>query len=132
MRRHLRLFTLTWLVCQVLSLSAFVPSDCCAAHRGTAAAGQECHGDADGLCPMRAVTGEECPMHASGSASSAPCVMRGLCNGPAVALSALLSVPGVLARQVQAQAIETSSSMWSEPDRAFDVVVPHDTPPPRL
>ena len=32
-RRHLRLWVAAWIAFQVVSLSAFVPRDCCAAHR---------------------------------------------------------------------------------------------------
>ena len=33
LRRRLRFWVTTWLVFQVVSLSALVPRDCCAAHR---------------------------------------------------------------------------------------------------
>src|SRR5262245_35583755 len=45
-RRHLRLWVAAWLAFQVVSLSAFVPRDCCAAHRPPAqeqAADAACH-----------------------------------------------------------------------------------------
>ncbi len=64
-RRHLRVLTVAWLACQVVVLSALAPQ-CCLAHmEGHASHTEECT-DANipaASCPMRADTGEACPMH---------------------------------------------------------------------
>ena len=122
LRRHLRLWALTWLILQAGSLAAFVPRDCCAAHR-PAAATKTCHETPPTAhCPMRDGTGEPCPMHrpsattthaghhaeaahvhdaeqpttdnASHSTPTERCVMRGSCQG--VTFASVLSYPGIL------------------------------------
>jgi hypothetical protein len=59
LRRHVRLWVIAWLFAQAASLSAFVPRDCCASHRPTAAT-PACH---------------EAP-------KATHCVLRGTCEGP--------------------------------------------------
>jgi len=63
-RRRLRLAVAAWLAFQVVSLSALVPRDCCAAHHPAKADRVErCHERADSAyCPMRS-QGRNCPMH---------------------------------------------------------------------
>ena len=123
LRRHVRLWATAWLVLQAASLSAFVPRDCCAAHR-PAVAKQTCHEVAPKAhCPMRAADGKPCPMHRAPEPAArhgdgtqdhgthadhdvmdnrsdgrpAPerrCVIGGTCQGPTFAL--VLSNPGLL------------------------------------
>lgn len=148
LRAHLRTCAVVWLLCQFASLSAFARPACCAAHGGVAAEA-ECHKSADAVvCPMHATEGAECPMHAGGETTSHvttsdvtasegttgadDCVMRGNCNGPAVALGALLTLPGVMP-DVAAVAFHPFTSRLVAIDAVLpDSSVRHDTPPPRL
>ena len=123
LRRHVRLWALTWLVLQASTLAAFVPRDCCAAHR-PAAVKQSCHQKAASAhCPMRDASAAPCPMHrdavppahaghatpashdqAAGQATPESsdarrqplrdCVMRGTCHGQTFV--SVLSYPGIL------------------------------------
>jgi len=101
-RRRLRLWVAAWLVFQAASLSAFVPLDCCAAHRAAASGKPGCHETPPAVeCPMQAADGAMCPMHSghhadTGMTPDEECSMRGTCGGPMAALSALLSNQGVL------------------------------------
>ena len=80
LRRRLRLFVVTWLFFQVTSLSAFVPRDCCAAHRPVAEATDHCHQPAP----------------------PPDCSLRGTCNVPEAVLGSLLSNYGLLPATVLA------------------------------
>lgn len=54
-RRGLRLWVIAWLLFQAASLSAFVPRDCCLAHRPAAPTEeQKCHEPVSDQCVMRA------------------------------------------------------------------------------
>lgn len=143
LRRHLRSFVMLWLVCQVAAVSAFGPAGCCPAHLQTSDGMEDCQGDANGLCPMHASANADaagdaasvkCPMHgaASDSGLPSPCVMRGLCDGPSVALSILFSVPGVLVQTLHVDGSTVSSVVRPESSLVLDIVAQHDTPPPRL
>lgn len=138
LRAHLSLFVWLWLVGQSVSLSAFLPADCCAAHRAAAAETPECHAAADQACEMHAAIGEECPMHAAPAAAadtptdSDICVMRGLCHAPATALAMLIPMAGVLVDLPPLADADLSVAVADQPARSFIVTLPHDTPPPRL
>lgn len=137
-RHCLRSFVLVWLVFQVIGLSAFVPTGCCAMHQR---AGEDtpCHGD-DGSCPMHRAAAAvdaadvECPLHAAAPvapSAPSPCVMRGLCHGPLAAVSLLFPVFGIpvpLFHLEGGAATAVASLDLQFPD---DTVTPHDTPPPR-
>ena len=122
-------------MCQLTSLSAFAQPSCCAAH-DVATGEPDCHESV--VCPMHGATsaapaeGEQCPMHAGGSESDADCVMRSTCNGPAVALGALLTVPGVLPGTVAVSIVPVVSAIDSVGYVVPGHPVTHDTPPPRL
>jgi hypothetical protein len=83
-RRRLRVSAAAWLLIQVVSLSAFIPADCCAAHSSNA-------GAAKAHCPMHADEHHHQPAE-----STTQCSMRGTCGGPVAALVVLLSNHGVL------------------------------------
>ncbi len=109
-RRHLRAWTAIWALGQCAVLVAFIPRDCCAAHRSHAddTASHQHDDMAPGArCPMRGRDGRPCPMHraparhphhgahteapAGEAPANDPCAIRGTCNGPLAALAALLS-----------------------------------------
>lgn len=117
LRRHLRLWVAAWLAFQVVSLSAFVPRDCCAAHRPPA---QEQPTDLACHHPQQAPE------------PGAECVLRGGCNGPLSILGALLSPHAVL---VQPTGIESVTLVASTHVRPLDTPIarttPPDAPPPR-
>ncbi len=103
LRRRLRLWAAAWLVCQTASLVAFVPWDCCVAHKMTKLrAERSCHETppAASACPMHVTaTGAACPMHDGHGKNEKPassCAMRGTCQGPMAALLSLLSNYGPL------------------------------------
>ena len=115
-RRHLRLWVAAWIAFQVLSLSAFVPRDCCAAHRLPAqeqAADASCH-------------------HPQPAPSMPECTLRGECNGPLSILAALLSPHAVL---VEPTRIESVALVTAPNGRRLDTPIsrttPPDSPPPR-
>ena len=144
LRQRLSLLSIGWLFCQTVSLSAFLPLDCCPAHRAAAATSlEECPVSAE-ACPLEGAAGQMCPMHGGHSAQSGPggsgasdadrtqaCTMRGLCNGPSVALGSLLSIPGVLIQtsDIHVDVSETLSISWV--DRIPNPPASTDTPPPR-
>ena len=143
-RRHLRRFVSVWLVCHVLTFSALVPRDCCAAHahqsHGTAATSAEapCHEAATAEhasgshCPMPADAGAACPMHTAGATPS-DCRMTGVCNAPAAALAAVL-----MSAAVPATPFTLTPHTFASADRVAAHVhplsqyPPIDSPPPRL
>jgi len=133
-RSRLFAFAVVWLACQVGSLSAFLPQDCCPDHRQPAA--KDCHQQsaapvAEDQCPMHQADGKPCPMHSSAGNQGRPCTMRGTCNGPAAALATLLSIPGILADQSPASVDDKLSTLVLTPELSLSLSVPHDTPPPR-
>jgi hypothetical protein len=131
-RRYLRFSAIAWLSCQVASLSAFGPQNCCAAHQMAVEGETDCHKSDAGTCPMHAADGKACPAHASDNADERPCVMRGTCSGPAVALASLFSVNGILAEGTHVPFDVTSSVLIASDPHAPPLVAFHDTPPPRL
>jgi hypothetical protein len=132
LRRHLRFAAVAWLLCQVASLSAFGPQNCCLAHRMTDGAAPECHRIDDGTCPMHAADGKACPAHASDDGDERPCVIRATCDRPAVALASLFSVNGILAEGTNVPFDATSSVLIVAARRPTPLLLSHDTPPPRL
>ena len=140
-RRHLRLWATAWLVFQVVSLSAFMPRDCCANHHASEPAQQTCHETAAievGHCQMEAADGQTCSMH-RGHASTAPapasdteCSLGGTCGGPIAVIAALLSNQGVLTGPVTTSPDIIAATLPAETrDSARSLLVSPDPPPPR-
>jgi hypothetical protein len=122
LRRHIRVWTLAWLVFQAASLSAFVPRDCCAAH-GAHRAHQEA---------APAAAGEaQCPMHRP-AAPEPECSLRSVCDGPLLALPAVWSTPGpVPASLTLAPDASDSENLTRGATRPLSADVLPKTPPPR-
>jgi len=129
-RRRIRAVALAWLLCQVASLSAFVPEQCCVAHAAEAAAKDKaaaCHEAA----PPAPKDGDACPMH-HGSKSHDCCKLTNSCDGPGTHLTTLFSYIGTpespasssLQLQSTAAAITTSSPLL------YRLATP-DAPPPK-
>ncbi|MGH9370737.1 MAG: hypothetical protein ACRD15_04325 [Vicinamibacterales bacterium] len=122
-RRHIRAWTLTWLAFHAASLSAFVPRDCCAAHKA--------HASHDAVTTDAGADEAQCPMHQSADPEP-DCSLRGACNGPRSALPAVWSTPSPVPASFTI-ALDTSSSSWAAHADARPVandVLP-DPPPPR-
>jgi len=138
-RRRLRLWVTAWFVFQVVSLSALGPRDCCAAHRPPASAkAPSCHeSTAATYCPTRAASGTPCPMHGGNHSDadhkSAPkCSMRGTCDGPMAALSALLSNHGVLSDAFSMLPdLQTTGITAHTGENLIGRLASPDPPPPR-
>lgn len=140
-RSRMRVVAVAWLLCQVTSLSAFVPEDCCVTHTAMVEAKKTalpaCHeaekapepkpGDS---CPMHQEDGAACPMHRSQSADC--CAMSNGCDGPSRPLARLFSFIGVLDAPSSSIAPPASIAASAEPSALllFRLVRP-DAPPPK-
>jgi hypothetical protein len=94
-RRRIRTVAFAWLLCQVASLSAFVPEICCISHAEEAAAKEKAAACHESPAPEQAPKdGDACPMH-HGTSSHDCCVMTNACDGPGTHLASLFSYIGV-------------------------------------
>ena len=129
-RRRIRVATMAWLLCQVASLSAFVPEQCCVAHAEEAAAKQKaasCHEAA----PAAPKDGDACPMH-HGSKSHDCCSMTNGCDGPGSHLSTLFAYIGVMESPASsAVAIESSPLTIAPPAPLLSRLALPEEPPPK-
>ena len=129
-RRRIHLIACAWLFCQVASLSAFVPGECCASHAAEAAAkakAEACHEAA----PVAPKQGDACPMH-HGSKSHECCTISNACDGPGQQLTTLFAYIGVL-ESPQSQPIVLDSTAAYIPPQApllYHLSIP-DAPPPK-
>ena len=117
-RRYLRLWATAWIVFQAISLSAFVPRDCCAGHR---------------MPPPEQEAAASCHQpHQAAAPDNERCTLRGTCNGPLGMLATLLSPHAVLTGTVafSGHAVAGAAGLASfESSRPLSV--PPDSPPPR-
>ncbi len=144
-RSRLRLVAIAWLLCQVASLSAFVPEDCCAKHTAIAAARHHadqappCHesaatpapepapGDA---CPMKHGDGAACPMHRSPTGDC--CGMSNGCDGPNRPLANLFAFAGVIDPPMSSMTAPLSApTAGASSDPLLCRLVSPDAPPPK-
>ncbi len=129
LRQRVRIIAIAWLVCQVATLSAFVPDQCCASHAAEAAvkAHAPCHESA----PAPPKNGDACPMH-HGSRAHDCCAMKNSCNGPGLSLTTLFAFVGVLEKPVQSSIDLVSSVAFTPapPTPRFRLSLP-DAPPPK-
>ena len=129
-RRRIRVVTLAWLLCQVASLSAFVPEQCCVSHAAEAAAKEKaeaCHETA----PPAPKDGDACPMHHS-STSHECCKISNACSGPGTHLTTLFAYVGVL-ESPASSAVTLESTAVALPPSApplYRLASP-DAPPPK-
>jgi hypothetical protein len=144
LRHRLRFWVTIWLVFQVVSLSALVPRDCCAAHRIATTEEKNCHEEsapvpehpAGAHCPMPGANGEPCPMHGSGHGNHQPprdgCTMQGTCDGPMAAFLNIISNHGVLT-DLPSLALDLTGSEAPAAlqENAVSRFTPPDAPPPR-
>lgn len=154
LRRKLRVIATTWLVLQVVWLTALVPRDCCAAHRPA----EKSHASpAATYCPMPDADGRPCPMHRGAAAQAAAqsahgehhhgaanaghhgtpsqspdCRLSAACDGPMAALFTLLSGHGIL---LEPSFVPPNAGVRHVAAVAHESVIgqldPPDPPPPR-
>ena len=94
-RRRVRAVACAWLLCQVASLSAFVPEACCISHAAEAEAkakAEACHEEAAPVAPKE---GAACPLHEGRKAHDC-CAITNACNGPGAQLLSLFSYVGTI------------------------------------
>jgi hypothetical protein len=133
-RRGPQIWVALWLVCQMSTLMALVPRDCCAAHRPEQGDPHAGHGPVAPAAP--AASADEHAHHQMHQEDVPPvrqCAVRGTCDGPMAALMAVLSI----------QVVPPSEAFHVLPDlrvvaaiRSADQVLtsllaPPDAPPPR-
>jgi len=140
-RHRLRLWASVLFAFQAISLSAWLPWPCCSQHghaRATRTA--PCHqAAAVAHCAIAPAGAAPCPMHGGQPATSEPaddatsgCSMRGVCDGPASVLAALLSIQGVMPRAIPFAIVLPAHAppLLTRP-RPINQLVPPDSPPPR-
>jgi hypothetical protein len=117
LRRRLGLVAAAWLAFQVVSFSALVASDCCAAHRSVAEKQETgCHTQHTSEEPSR----------------PKECAMRGTCDGPIAALFELLSNYGILPDAVALSAVPSVAVATNADANALARLESPDSPPPRV
>jgi hypothetical protein len=126
-RRHLGVWTLAWISCQVVSMSLALPLW----HAG-ASNTAECLVNND-ACPMQDADGQACPMHdgANRPDASEQCAMRALSHGPSIALATIFSIPAVLMSATGITADTRSAMLNPFVDAVHSTPAPVDSPPPR-
>ena len=130
LRRRIRAVAFAWLLCQVASLSAFVPGECCAAHAAEAAAKQQaasCHEAA----PAAPKDGDACPMHHQSRAHDC-CKITNSCEGPGVQLTGLFAYVGVIETPMtNSLTLESAPAIAAEPAPLLYRRLTPDSPPPK-
>ena len=121
-----------WLVCQLAAVSAFVPRDCCAAHRNAAIVSKsQHHQDA----AQQAHHGGHGAMHHQAPATDhdRTCVMRGTCNGPLDAIATLFMAPGLAVQPFTLidDGVPLPGLHQADGDALESLYLP-TTPPPRI
>jgi hypothetical protein len=130
-RRRVRAVAFAWLLCQVASLSAFVPEACCISHAAEAAAKEKeaaCHGEAT---PQEPEEGAACPMH-HGRAPGDGCAISNACDGPGTQLLRLFSYNSTIDEPRISSTLLDSTLLFVDPAPPLlhRLAVP-DAPPPR-
>jgi hypothetical protein len=131
LRRRIHTVAIVWLLCQVASLSAFVPGECCKAHAAEAAAKANeaaCHETTPAPAPKE---GDACPMH-SGSKSHDCCTISNGCAGPGQQLTTLFAHIGVVQSPQSVPLTIESSATHTAPAAPLrcHLELP-DSPPPK-
>lgn len=131
LRRRIRVVAFAWLLCQVASLSAFLPGECCKAHAEEAAArarAESCHEPA----PVAPKQGDACPMH-HGSKSHNCCTISNACDGPGQQLTTLFAYIGVVQTPHSVSIVLESTAVFipGSAPLLFYLSIP-DAPPPKI
>lgn len=130
LRRRIRVVAIAWLLCQVASLSAFVPEQCCVSHAAEAAAKAKnppCHETQ----PAEPKEGDACPMH-HGSRAHDCCAIKNSCDGPGMSLTTLFAFVGFVEKPASTfVALESSVAFVSAPPALIQRLALPDAPPPK-
>lgn len=130
LRRRVRAVAFAWLLCQVASLSAFVPAECCAAHAAEAVAKQKaasCHEAA----PVAPKDGDACPMHHPSRAHDC-CKMTNGCDGPGLQLTGLFAYVGVIETPSSSSiSLDSTPAMVADASPLLYRLATPDAPPPK-
>jgi hypothetical protein len=130
LRQRVRAVAFAWLVCQVASLSAFVPAQCCAAHAAEAAAKQKaasCHEAA----PVAPQDGDACPMHHPAGSHDC-CKMTNGCDGPGVQLTGLFAYVGMIETPSSTTVtLDATPAIVADPSPLLYRRTTPDAPPPK-
>src|SRR5687768_15297394 len=126
-RRRVRAIAIAWLLCQVASLSAFVPRDCCTSHAAqvaTKTTEAACH-ESEPVAPKE---GDACPMN-HGSHSPAGCAISSTCDGPGQQLTRLFAYVGlVLSPQTAPVILEFTAAFEPPPPPLLHQLAIPDAP----
>src|SRR5690349_9892228 len=137
-RRRVRAVACAWLLCQVASLSAFVPEPCCFSHAAEAvadAAAKEkakeqlaCHEEATPPAPKE---GDACPLHEGRKAHDC-CTIANACDGPGAHLLSLFSYITTIDEPPAASTFldATDAFVSAAPPLLHRLALP-DAPPPK-
>jgi hypothetical protein len=130
-RRRVRTVAFAWLLCQVASLSAFVPEQCCISHAAEAAAKKKaaaCHEEAAPPAPKE---GDACPLH-EGRTTHDCCAITNACEGPGAQLLSLFAFVSTFDEPIAASTLleSTSSVIPPGPPLLSRLSLP-DAPPPK-
>lgn len=134
MRRYARAVAMTWLLCQVASLSAFVPEQCCVSHAAEEAAravkvgSEACH-ETPAPEPK---DGDACPMHHGRPRSHDCCVITNACDGPGTHLLTLFAFNGPPEPPSSSSVVLESVAATASPapPLLYQLSIP-DAPPPK-
>jgi len=121
-RHHLTWLLRAWLLCQMVALAAPVAL----ASIGSVVVEE--------LCTCTGGDHETCPMHhgTPDAGQSALCGMRSAATPLDVALLSMAGGTGVMPSAVFLVRPVTAAPVTFEESATIDLVIPHDTPPPRL
>lgn len=130
-RRRVRAVAFAWLLCQVASLSAFVPDQCCISHAAEAAAkvkAAACHEEATAPAPKE---GDACPLH-EGRTTHDCCAITNACDGPGAQLLSLFAFVSTVDEPAGSSTIleSTPSFVPPAPPLLSRLSLP-DAPPPK-
>ena len=140
LRRRIRIVAIAWLVCQVASLAAFVPEQCCVAHAAEAAAKEKAAACHETVPPPEPKEGNACPLHrgitpAHRSPSEGGhdcCTMRNTCNGPGSHLTTLFAYVGVIEKpSVVSIAVDSTINETPATPSVIQRLALPDAPPPK-
>jgi hypothetical protein len=116
-RRRVRVVAFTWLLCQVASLSAFVPQQCCVSHAHAAEA---------------AAKDDAADCHQHEQKAPEGCVMKNGCQGPGAQLLKMFAFHGVLeSPDASMTVLESSPAFIASPALLIYRLATPDAPPPK-
>jgi hypothetical protein len=135
-RRRVRAVAFAWLLCQVASLSAFVPEQCCVSHVAEAEAKKRDQAKAEACHEAPAPEpepkeGDACPMH-HGTQSHDCCAISNACDGPGTHLLTLFSFVSTIDEPGSSSlSLESTAAFVAPPPPLLHRLALPDAPPPK-